>query len=50
MQQGAMAEARALLADVARESGRTAYTPANGVRFKASDNVFVKSALAIDFT
>jgi len=50
MQQGAMAEARALLADVARESGRPAYTPANGVRFKASDNVFVKSALAIDFT
>lgn len=50
MQQGAMAEARALLADVARESGRPAFTPANAVRFKASDNVFVKSALAIDFT
>ncbi len=50
MQQGAMAEARALLADVARGSGRPAYTPANGVRFKARDNVFVKSALAIDFT
>jgi hypothetical protein len=50
MQQGAMAEARALLSNVARESGRPAYTPANGVRFKASDNVFVKSALAIDFT
>jgi hypothetical protein len=50
MQQGGMAEARALLADVARESGRPAYTPANGVRFKASDNVFVKSALAVDFT
>jgi hypothetical protein len=50
MQQGAMAEARALLNDVARQSGRPAYTPANGVRFKASDNVFVKSALAIDFT
>jgi hypothetical protein len=49
-QRGAMAEAHALLADVARESGRQAYTPANGVRFKASDNVFVKSALAIDFT
>jgi hypothetical protein len=50
MQRGAMAEARVLLNDVARESGRQAYTPANGVRFKASDNVFVKSALAIDFT
>lgn len=50
MQQGAMAEARALLSDVARGSGRPAYTPANGVRFKASDNVFVKSAIAIDFT
>jgi hypothetical protein len=50
MQQGGMAEARALLADVARESGRPAYTPTNGVRFKASDNVFVKSALAVDFT
>lgn len=50
MKQAAMAEARALLDDVARQSGRPAYTPANGVRFKASDNVFVKSALAIDFT
>lgn len=50
MQRGAMAEARALLDDVARASGRPAYTPANGVRFKASDNVFVRSALAIDFT
>ncbi len=48
--QGAMGEARALLQNVARESGRPVYTPANGVRFKASDNVFVKSALAIDFT
>jgi hypothetical protein len=44
------AEARALLADVGTASGRPAYTPANGVRFKASDNVYVKSALAIDFT
>jgi hypothetical protein len=50
MQQATMAEARALLNDVAQGSGRPAYTPANGVRFKASDNVFVKSALAIDFT
>jgi hypothetical protein len=50
MQRGAMEEARALLADVGRASGRQAYTPTNGVRFKASDNVYVKSALAIDFT
>jgi hypothetical protein len=50
MQQASMEEARALLNDVAQASGRPAYTPANGVRFKASDNVFVKSALAIDFT
>ncbi len=47
---GPMAEARALLRDVAIASGRRAYTPANGVKFKPSDNVFVKSALAIDFT
>jgi len=50
MRQGAMTEGRALLATAARESGRRAYTPSTGVRFKASDNVFVKSALAIDFT
>jgi hypothetical protein len=34
----------------ARESGRPAYSPRTAVRFKASDNVFVKSALAVDFT
>lgn len=50
MQQGAMAEARALLTDVARASGRPLYAPASAVRFKASDNVFLKSALAVDFT
>ena len=40
----------ALLASAAQASGRPAYTPANAVRFKASDNVFLKSALAVDFT
>jgi len=48
--QGGTSEASDLLAAAARESGRPAYTPANGVRFKASDNVFLKSALALDFT
>lgn len=45
-----MAEADALMAVTARESGRAAYSPATAVKFKASDNVFLKSALAIDFT
>jgi len=48
--QGGMAEGQALLAAAARESGRPAYTAATAVRFKASDNVFVKSAMAVDFT
>jgi hypothetical protein len=48
---GAMtAEAAALLAREADESHRPAYTPATGVAFKASDHVFLRSALAIDFT
>ena len=47
---GAMAEANALLATEAQESGRAAYSPGHGVDFKASDNVYVKSALAVDFT
>ena len=45
-----LAEMSALQSMAARESGRRAYTPATGVKFKASDNVYVKSALAIDFT
>ncbi len=44
-----VSEMTALQTTSARESGRAAYTPGNGVTFKASDNVFVKSALAIDF-
>lgn len=46
----AMTEMTALQSVAQRESGRAAYSPATGVKFKASDNVFVKSALAIDFT
>ena len=46
----AMAEANALLAKEAQESGRAAYSPGHGVDFKVSDNVYVKSALAVDFT
>ncbi len=45
-----LAEMSALQSMAARESGRRAYSPATGVKFKASDNVYVKSALAIDFT
>lgn len=46
----AMREVDALQAVAARESGRPAYTPATAVRFKVSDHVFVKSALAVNFT
>lgn len=48
--QDGMKEADALQAVAARESGRPAYSPATAVRFKASDNVFVKSALEVNFT
>jgi hypothetical protein len=43
-------ETESLLATAAQESGRPSYSPRTAVRFKDSDNVFVKSALAIDFT
>ncbi len=46
----ALAEARSLLTTAAKASGRPAYSAANAVKFKASDNVFLKSALAVDFT
>lgn len=45
-----MAEALALLAKLSEQSGRPAYSPSTGVRFAARDNVFLKSALAVDFT
>lgn len=46
----AMAEARALMGRLAQQSGRPAYSPSTGVRFTRQQNVFVKSALAVDFT
>jgi len=45
-----MAEAQALLATAAKESGRPIYSEKTAVKFKPSDNVYVKSVLAIDFT
>ena len=48
--QDTMGEAKALLMRQAEGTGRDAYTPETAVKFKASDNVFLKSALAIDFT
>jgi hypothetical protein len=43
-------ESWSLLNTAARESGRRAYSPARAVKFKKSHNVYLKSALAIDFT
>jgi hypothetical protein len=43
-------EVESLLEAQARETGRPSYSPRTAVRFKASDNVFVRSALAVDFT
>lgn len=45
-----MQEAATLQATTARESGRLAYSMATGTKFKPSDNVFVKSALEVNFT
>ena len=45
-----MQEADTLQIMAARESGRPAYSPMTGVKFKASDNVFLKSALEVNFT
>jgi len=47
---GTLKEASAILAAESKESGRPAYSPGHGVNFKPSDYVFVKSALAVDFT
>jgi hypothetical protein len=46
----AMIEANALMTTEGQEAGRAPYSPGHGVAFKASDHVFVKSALAVDFT
>lgn len=43
-------EAWSLLNTAASESGRPVYSPARAVKFKKSHNVYLKSALAIDFT
>jgi hypothetical protein len=45
-----MAEADALQALAAPESGRPVYSPASPVQFKAGDHVFVERALDVDFT
>jgi hypothetical protein len=45
-----LVEAQALLATAAKESGRPSYSEATAVKFKPSDNVYLKSALAVDFT
>jgi hypothetical protein len=46
----ALKDASAIQAAESRESERPAYSPGHGVNFKPSDHVFVKSALAVDFT
>jgi hypothetical protein len=46
----AISEANAIQATEARESGHPAYSPGHGVEFKSSDHVYIKSALAVDFT
>jgi hypothetical protein len=45
-----MREADALQTKLAKEAGRPAYSPGHGVNFKASDHVYILSALAVDFT
>lgn len=45
-----LSEARGLMERQVEGTGRKAYSPETAVKFKASDNVFVKSALAVDFS
>ncbi|HEY9654389.1 MAG TPA: hypothetical protein V6C50_02755, partial [Crinalium sp.] len=45
-----MGEARSLLATAAQESGRASYSEKTAVKFKSSDHVYMKSALAVNFT
>ncbi len=45
----AMKETKELLDQEVKETGRTAYSPETAVKFKDSDNVYVKSVLSIDF-
>jgi hypothetical protein len=46
----ALKDATAIQAAESKETGRPAYSPGYGVYFKPSYHVFVKSALAVDFT
>lgn len=46
----ARSEATALLERQAEGTGRKPYSPETAVKFKASDNVFLRSALEVDFT
>ncbi|MDZ4792100.1 MAG: hypothetical protein SGJ17_12985 [Hyphomicrobiales bacterium] len=43
-------EAADIQALEAKESGRASYSPTTAVKFKASDNVYLRSTLAVDFT
>jgi len=43
-------EAQSLLTTAAQESGRASYSEQIAVKFKPSDHVYMKSALALDFT
>jgi hypothetical protein len=46
----AKGEAKALLERQAEGTGRKPYSPETAVKFKPSDNVFLRSALEVDFT
>jgi hypothetical protein len=46
----ALNDASAIQTAESKETGQPAYSPGHGVNFKPSDHVFVKSALAVDFT
>jgi hypothetical protein len=46
----ALKDSRSIQTAESKERGRPAYSPGHGVNFKSSDHVFVKSALAVDFT
>jgi len=48
MSEAGMKEAKQLLELEAKGTGRNSYSPDNAVKFKASDNVYVKSVLDID--
>ena len=50
MAQDMTSEAQDLLARQVEGTGRDIYTPETAVEFKKSDNVFLRSALAVDFT